>query len=58
MDLLKTDEERRRSVQQYQALKDSKAGRNEGGFFDKQERELANIVNQIERVRNAKLEMA
>ena len=39
-------------------LKDSKAGRNEGGFFDKQERELANIVNQIERVRNAKLEMA
>ena len=38
-------------------LKDSKAGLNEGGFFDKQERELANIVTQIDRVRTAKLEM-
>ena len=58
LDLLKTDEERRKSVQQYQQLKESKLNGQKGGFFDKQERELANIVKQIERVRAAKLEMA
>ena len=58
LDLLKTDEERRKSVQQYQQLKESKLNGQKGGFFDKQGRELANIVKQIERVRAAKLEMA
>ena len=59
LNLLKSDDERKASVKEYQeqkqALKNDGVGK---GFFEKKEKEFDEILKRIERVKNHKLAMA
>ena len=56
---LRSDSERMRRVMLYQNQKQTaKDGSDNGGFFDRKEKEFLNILKRIERIKNHKLEQA
>ena len=56
---LRSDSERMRRVALYQNQKQTaNEGQENGGFFDKKEKEFLNILKRIERIKNHKLEQA